>query len=1082
MKARNWAGWIERPSGWTLVSAISVCAALYAFALVMHWFFGPLLHYEQQHYGFLLLDAAALTLFVTGSIHFVALRKARNSEERLRHAITTMRDAVIIADAKNRIVDWNPAAEQLFQFRRAEALDQSADRFLSPNVRFAQSRVAHTDAERAATDTTSSKPANTTIKRKNGETVPVEITTSAAPQHSDGRVVYVIRNVFERYAAQVALQENELQLRLATEMVGIATWAYDFNSREMFRSQNHDALFGLPWQKLWDLDAFLEAIHPDDRDRSVAIIQASLAPGGHDDYSFDFRATTPDGTVRWLWVKGRITEREADGRGRTARGVLCDISDRKDTEAKLERMTRLYAALSQCNQAIVRSSSEQELLPQICREAVSFGGFTMASISMLDPETQRVSHVAAYGSGIDYLENVEIRTDQDSSAGRGPTGTCIRENKPYWCQDYQRDPATAPWHAQGVQYGWRSSAALPLVRNGQVVGALSVYSDVLNAFDEDSKSLLLEMAQDVSFAMERFVDARQHQQAIEALRRSDERLRTIIENEPECVKVIGKDGALLEINKAGLAMLEIDTIENAKNYNLLDFVTPEHRETFLDLYRRVMNGETGSLEFEVRGLNGTHRWLETHAAPMRDSNGAIDSLLGVTRDVTERRHAESRIQYLANFDALTGLPNRNLLTDHIEYTIGLARHNAETLCVMFVDIDRFKDINDTLGHSLGDLLLVEVGKRLRSTLWNTDTVSRLGGDEFVVVLPDSGTQAAAHVAEKLLSTIARPYRVNHYELRVTASVGIAIYPNDGGDIDSLFRSADTAMYRAKQEGRNAYRFYTEEMQARAVRHMALSNAMRRAVELSEFELHYQPQLTIDSERIVGVEALLRWRNADFGDVAPTEFIPVAEYSGLLLPIGEWVMRTAVGALKEWIAGGHEPMVMAVNLSAIQFRDRNLPDLVSKILSEAQLPCKYLELELTESVAMNDPHGAISIMEKLHKLGLRMSIDDFGTGYSSLNYLKKFSVYKIKIDKSFVRGITSSEEDRAIVKAIISLSKSLGLRTIAEGVETAAQLAFLREQQCEEAQGYYFCKPLPADRLVEYLRSHIDSMRSHGRQE
>ena len=481
-----------------------------------------------------------------------------------------------------------------------------------------------------------------------------------------------------------------------------------------------------------------------------------------------------------------------------------------------------------------------------------------------------------------------------------------------------------------------------------------------------------------------------------------------------------------------------------------------------------MDGESGMLEFEVIGLKGTRRWLETHAAPMRDAQGAVVSLLGITRDITGRKDSESRIQYLANFDALTGLPNRNLLADHVQYAIGLMRHSNENLCVMFVDLDRFKDINDTLGHSLGDAFLIETGKRLQSVLRETDTVSRLGGDEFVLVLSDSGARAAAHVAEKLLGVISTPYRIGQYDLVVTASIGIAIYPHDGEDLEALSRSADTAMYRAKQEGRNGYRFFTAEMQDRAIRHMQLTNAMHHALENGQLHLCYQPQMSIDSDHVIGVEALLRWNHPEFGGISPAEFIPVAEYSGLILPIGEWVLRTAMHQLKTWIDRGHPPMVMAVNLSAVQFRHRSLPDLVRDILAEARLPPEYLELELTESVAMHDPQGAISIMDRLHEQGIRMSIDDFGTGYSSLNYLKKLKVYKIKIDQSFIRELDSRAEDRAIVAAIISMSNSLGLLTIAEGVETSGQLAFLRGRHCDEAQGYYYSKPLPATEFEAFL--------------
>ena len=956
----------------------------------------------------------------------------------------------------------------MFQYTRTEALGKTLRQLIAVDPgRAGPERVIGAPVP-AAQDERAGALIEVMARRKDGTAIPVEISASASRWRAGRHAVRVLRDISERKSLQSGLEESELQLRLATEMAGIAIWNYDFKSNQMFRTRNHDQLYGLPWQQRWDIDTFMQATHPDDRDLGGAIIQAAVAPGGPDDYAFDFRVIVPDGAPRWLWAKGQVTERDADGRGLVVRGVLLDITERKATEAKLQRMTQLYAALSQCNQAIVRCSSEQELFAQICRDAVQFGGLKMAWIGMIDADTGLVQPVASFGTGVDYLESIEIRLSADSPTGRGPTGICLRDGRPYWCQDYQQDPVTAPWHERGARYGWRSMAALPLLRKGQTVGAFVVYSDVPDAFDEAAQKLLVEMAMDISFAMDRFVDERERKQAIENLRVSDSHLRTIIETEPECVKVVGKNGALLEMNSAGLAMLEVDSIESARARNLIDFITPEHREAFRDLHGRVMDGESGMLEFEVIGLKGTHRWLETHAAPMRDAQGAVVSLLGITRDITGRKDSESRIQYLANFDALTGLPNRNLLADHVQYAIGLMRHSNENLCVMFVDLDRFKDINDTLGHSLGDAFLIETGKRLQSVLRETDTVSRLGGDEFVLVLSDSGARAAAHVAEKLLGVISTPYRISQYDLVVTASIGIAIYPHDGEDLEALSRSADTAMYRAKQEGRNGYRFFTAEMQDRAIRHMQLTNAMHHALENGQLHLCYQPQMSIDSDHVIGVEALLRWNHPEFGGISPAEFIPVAEYSGLILPIGEWVLRTAMHQLKTWIDRGHPPMVMAVNLSAVQFRHRSLPDLVRDILAEARLPPEYLELELTESVAMHDPKGAISVMDRLHEHGIRMSIDDFGTGYSSLNYLKKLKVYKIKIDQSFIQELDSRAEDRAIVAAIISMSNSLGLLTIAEGVETSGQLAFLRGQHCDEAQGYYYSKPLPATEFEAFL--------------
>ncbi|MBK9235800.1 MAG: EAL domain-containing protein [Rhodoferax sp.] len=460
------------------------------------------------------------------------------------------------------------------------------------------------------------------------------------------------------------------------------------------------------------------------------------------------------------------------------------------------------------------------------------------------------------------------------------------------------------------------------------------------------------------------------------------------------------------------------------------------------------------------------------------AQGMENSVLGwlsatqvnLARGEAQRQQAEQHIQYLAHFDALTGLPNRAQLDDRAKYAISLAQRNANSVALMFLDLDHFKDINDTLGHSVGDALLVEVAKRLRLMLREEDTVSRLGGDEFIFLFHGIDAHHATHLAQKLLNVIAEPFRIDAYDLAVSGSIGIALYPDDGLDLETLFKNADAAMYRAKQEGRHAYRFYTAEMQARSTRHLQLVNALRQALEHDQLRLHFQPQVSLLDGRLVGAEALLRWTHPELGPVSPAEFIPAAEDSGLILPIGEWVLRHAARQARFWLQDGRAPLVMAVNLSAVQFRHPDLPALVTRILEEESLPPEYLELELTEGVALHDPQGAIAVMNQLHERGVRMSIDDFGTGHSSLAHLKKFKIYKLKVDQSFVRDISTDAEDRAIVAAIIQMAKSLGLQTIAEGVETAGQLAFLREQGCDEVQGYFFSKPLPADQFELFAQA------------
>lgn len=444
-------------------------------------------------------------------------------------------------------------------------------------------------------------------------------------------------------------------------------------------------------------------------------------------------------------------------------------------------------------------------------------------------------------------------------------------------------------------------------------------------------------------------------------------------------------------------------------------------------------------------------------------------------DDAYRRQVQERLHWLAHYDTLTDLPNRALLSERSKQAITTAHANNTPLAVMFLDLDRFKHINDSLGHKVGDALLVQVAKRLRAAVRERDTVSRLGGDEFVLLLPGANAAGAKRVAEKLQQASRMPYQVGHHELNMAPSMGIALYPQDGTDIEALTQAADVAMYHAKLEGRNTYRFFTHEMRAQSQRALLLENAMRRAIERQEFELYYQPQIDLHDQRIHSVEALLRWRHPQLGNISPAEFIPVAEDTGQILQIGEWVLRRAIAQMQQWHYQGRKPLKVAVNLSAIQFHQPQLPELVSRILDEAGIPPESLELELTEGVAATDPRAAISTMDDFYTRGIRLSIDDFGTGYSSLSQLKKFEIYKVKIDQSFVRDLESDADDRNLVSAIVRMAQALGLKTTAEGVETPAQLAFLQSLGCDEAQGYLFSPPLPAHDLEVFLDGHAEAM-------
>ena len=740
--------------------------------------------------------------------------------------------------------------------------------------------------------------------------------------------------------------------------------------------------------------------------------------------------------------------------------------------ARSQRVGRLYAALSQCNQTILRSASEQELFDDICGAVVTYGGMSMAWIGMIDPVAEgrpaTVSPTACAGDGTEYLGNLVISLDAALPEGRGPIGLSYRTGEPYWCQDFPRAPETAPWHARAARYGWAAAASLPLRRNGGIVGFFSAYSTTTDVFDAEVRDLFVEMARDIEFALKNLDHHRKREQTEASLRKSEQHLRTIIETEPECIKVVDAQGRLLEMNSAGLNILEAESLEELQQHLLTDLILPEYRDAFIALHQRVIAGENGHLEFRVQGLKGGQRWLETHAAPMNGADGEQRMLLGITRDITDRKLADERIQYLAHFDPLTGLPNRAQLQEHTLHSLALARRNRQSMALMMLDLDHFKDINDSLGHSVGDGLLCELAKRLRHGLREDDIVARLGGDEFIFVLQRAESQDAAEVARKLMELIDQPFRVGTHDLKVTASIGIALYPADGADMETLLQRADAAMYQVKHAGRHDFRFFTAAMQQRAARHLQLVNALRYALERDQLQVVYQPQVSLPDQRIIGAEALLRWSTPELGVVSPVEFIPAAEESGLILPIGAWVLRQSVRQARAWLDDGLPPLVMAVNLSATQFRNTDLPELITQILQEEGLPPEYLELELTEGVALNDPQGAIAMMNNLHERGVRMSIDDFGTGYSSLSHLKKFKVYKLKIDKSFVRDISTDAEDKAIVSAIINMARSLGLKTIAEGVETAEQLDFLQQQLCNEMQGYYFSKPVSGEAFRQLM--------------
>jgi diguanylate cyclase (GGDEF)-like protein/PAS domain S-box-containing protein len=499
---------------------------------------------------------------------------------------------------------------------------------------------------------------------------------------------------------------------------------------------------------------------------------------------------------------------------------------------------------------------------------------------------------------------------------------------------------------------------------------------------------------------------------------------------------------------------------------------PHLREQGVDLLiQRALSGEDVASPDMHYYIPGTPRegWASAVYHPHRDSQGHITGVIALIRDITARKKAEQQIEYQAYHDALTGLANRRLFNEHLSLALALAARRNCPIAVLFLDLDHFKLVNDTLGHTMGDVLLQEVAKRLKSCVREGDAVARVGGDEFTIVLQDLETRDdAAVVAQKVLRAIAAPIEMTGHRLYVTVSIGITIYPDDGIDAETLLKNADNAMYRAKAEGRNTYQLSTHELSRTTQERMTLESGLHLAMEREEFEVWYQPQVDLATNAIIGMEALLRWRHPDRGIVAPADFISVAEERGYIVVIGDWVLRQACRQARAVREKGLPDFRVAVNLSARQFREASLLTSVQAALKESELPASCLELEITESVAMENVALTLQLLRDLRAIGVTIAIDDFGTGHSSLSYLRQFPIDALKIDRAFVEDLPDRFEDAAIVKAVIALAAGLNLRVVAEGVETKPQLDFLREQGCREVQGYYFSYPVRGEELLRLL--------------
>jgi diguanylate cyclase (GGDEF)-like protein/PAS domain S-box-containing protein len=631
--------------------------------------------------------------------------------------------------------------------------------------------------------------------------------------------------------------------------------------------------------------------------------------------------------------------------------------------------------------------------------------------------------------------------------------------------------------ANGLEAIRRTHAAAPRIPLVVLTG-LDDESLAAEALQEGAQDYLLKGEIETRGLLRSLRYAIERKSMEEALFAEKERAQVTLNCIGDAVVCTDVSGAITFLNPVaetmtGWALTEAVGRPMAEVFRTLSATSTEPTETTAELaVLQVRSAHLPPCGVLIR-RDGLEIPIEDTIAAIHDRQGLAIGAVIVFRDVSVARAMAQKISHTAEHDSLTGLPNRLLLNDRISQAVASARRHRKQVAVLFLDLDGFKHINDSLGHPVGDKLLQSIATRLAAVVRGADTVSRQGGDEFVVLLPDlQQAEEAAIMAGRILRDVANPHLVDQYELHVTTSIGVSVFPDDGMDAETLIKNADTAMYQAKENGRQSVQFFMPAMNARAVERQSIEEGLRRALERGEFTLHYQPKISVRTGAITGAEALIRWTHPSRGPISPAKFIPIAEDCGLILPIGRWVLRHAAEQAQAWVTAGLRPTTMAVNVSAVEFRDDDFLRGLFAILAESGFDPRALELELTESVFMKRVASTQFILQTLRKAGVQVALDDFGTGYSSLSYLRKFPIDALKIDQSFVRQIGNGDEDAAIVTAVIGMARSLNLRVVAEGVETFEELEFLHAHHCEEAQGYYFGRPMPAGQFAKLLEAGI----------
>jgi diguanylate cyclase (GGDEF)-like protein/PAS domain S-box-containing protein len=844
-------------------------------------------------------------------------------------------------------------------------------------------------------------------RRKDGSVLDVDILSHTLEFSGRPAALVVAQDITERKRAEEALRESEERYREIVESIDEGYYEVDLQGRLTFFNDAACRMLGYPREELRGMSNRDYTDEPTAR-RIYQYFNAVYQSGEPARY-IDHEVIRKDGSRRML-AASVVLRRDPTGAPVGFRGLVIDVADRKRAEVLQSALYRIAQATATGDDLPAFYACLQGILGELMDSRNFY-------VALHDPATDNVR--------FEYFADERDQAPATRRGGRGLTEYVLRTGEPLLATPAVFESLVERGEVEPLGEPAVDWLGVPLKRGPQTFGVLAVqsYSEA-NRYSERDRDVLTYVAPHAATAVERT-------RARDAVRESESRFRTLAETAP-CAIFIYQGDRFQYVNAAAAGITGYPRVQ-LETLNFWDIVHPDFRHMVRE---RGIARQRGLVvppryEFKIVRRDGEERWLDFSANFIEF--GGRPAALGIAFDVTERKKAEEQIRSLAYHDILTGLPNRLLFNDRLSVAVAQAHRVGKRLGVLFLDLDRFKVINDSLGHSQGDRLLQAVAERLQGSLREGDTVARLGGDEFILLLPGiSRADDAARVAEKVLDCLKLPFRVEARELYVTASLGISLYPDDGLDADTLVKNADTAMYRAKDQGRDNYQLYTHAMNETAVERLALESGLRKALSHGELEVHYQPLLDIGTGRVHGVEALLRWRHPERGLVLPGDFIQLAEVTSLILPMGPWILRTACAQARAWQVAGHPNLCVAVNLSARQFQQPDLVAQVRRALEETGLPPSSLDLEITESHAMQNAEATILTLRELKSLGVRISIDDFGIGYSSLSYLRRLPIDTLKIDQSFVRDISTDPDDAAIATAVIALAHTLKLRVVAEG--------------------------------------------------